>query len=57
MTKAERRELLTAALTHLDAAANLLEEAEEGVLAEEARELNDKVDVVTLAEPADPQAV
>jgi len=31
MTKAEqRRELLSAALTHLDAAAKLLEEAEEG---------------------------
>jgi hypothetical protein len=52
MTRAERRELLTAGLTHLDAAANLLEKAEEGVLAEEARELNDKVDVVALAEPA-----
>jgi hypothetical protein len=48
MTRAERRELLTAALTHLNAAANLPEEAEEGVLAEEARELNDKVDVVAL---------
>jgi len=52
MTKAERKELLTAALTHLDAAANLLEEAEEEVLAEEARELTDKVDVVALAEAA-----
>lgn len=29
MTRAERRELLTAALMHLDVAANLLEEAEE----------------------------
>ena len=57
MTKAERKELLPAALTHLDAAANLLEEAEEGVLAEEARELNDKVDVVALVEPASPHAV
>ena len=51
MTRAERREVLTAALMHLDVAANLLEEAEEGVLAEEARELNDKVDVVALVEP------
>jgi len=57
MTRAERRELLTTALTHLDAAANLLQEAEEEVLAEEARELNDKVDVVALAEPASPHAV
>jgi hypothetical protein len=57
MTRAERRDLLTAALTHLDAAANLLEEAEEGVLAEETRELNDKVDVVALVEPASLHAV
>ena len=57
MTRPERRDLLTAALTHLGAAANLLEEAEEGVLAEEARELNDKVDVVALVEPASPHAV
>ena len=57
MTRPERRDRLTAALTHLGAAANLLEEAEEGVLAEEARELNDKVDVVALVEPASPHAV
>jgi hypothetical protein len=56
MTKAERMELLTAALTHLDAAVTLLQEAEEGVLAAEARELNDKIDVVALAEPPSPKA-
>jgi hypothetical protein len=37
MTRVERRELLSAALTHLEAAAKLLEEAEEQVLADEAR--------------------
>jgi hypothetical protein len=52
MTKAERRELLSAVLTHLEAACNLLKEAEEEVLADEARELADKVDVVALAEAA-----
>jgi hypothetical protein len=52
MKKAERRELLSAALTHLEAVANLLKEAEEEVLANEARELIDKVDVVALAEAA-----
>ena len=46
MPRAERRELLSAALTHLEAVAKLLEEAEEEVLADEARELTDKVDVV-----------
>ena len=39
MTRAGRRELLSAALTHLEAAAKLLEEAEEEVLVDEAREL------------------
>jgi hypothetical protein len=39
-------------LTHLEAAAKLLEEAEEEVLADEARELTDKVDAVALAEAA-----
>jgi hypothetical protein len=53
MTKSEqRRELLSAALTHLEAAAKLLQAAEEQVLADEARELTDKVDVVALAEAA-----
>jgi hypothetical protein len=52
MTKAERRELLSAALTHLEAVVNLLKEAEEEVLADEARELTNKVDVVALAEAA-----
>jgi hypothetical protein len=52
MTRAERTALLSAALTHLDSAAKLLEEAEEEVLAEEARELTDKVNVVALAEAA-----
>jgi hypothetical protein len=53
MTKTEqRRELLSAVLTHLEAATKLLEEAEEGVLADETRELTDKVDVVALAEAA-----
>ena len=52
MPRAERRELLSAALTHLEAAAKLLEEAGEEVLADEARELTDKVDVVALAEAA-----
>ena len=52
MKKAERRELLSAVLTHLEAAANLLKEAEEEVLADEARELTNKVDVVALAEAA-----
>ena len=52
MPRAGRRELLSAALTHLEAAAKLLEEAEEEVLADEARELTDKVDVVALAEAA-----
>jgi hypothetical protein len=52
MTKTDRRELLSAALTHLEAAANLLEEAKEQVLAGEVRELTDKVDVVALAEAA-----
>ena len=52
LPRAERRELLSAALTHLEAAAKLLEEAEEEVLADEARELTDKVDVVALAEAA-----
>ena len=53
MTKTERRrELLSAVLAHLDAAANLLKEAEEEVLADEAQELSDKVDVVALAEAA-----
>jgi hypothetical protein len=36
----------------LEAAANLLEEAEEKVLADKLRELTDKVDVVALAEAA-----
>jgi hypothetical protein len=49
MTRAERSELLAAALTHLETAAKLLEEAQEQVLADEARELTDKVDVVALA--------
>jgi hypothetical protein len=48
----QRRELLSAALTHLEAAAKLLQAAEEQVLADEARELTDKVDVVALAEAA-----
>ena len=52
MTRAERRELLSAALMHLEAVANLLKEAEEEILADEARELTDKVDVVALAEAA-----
>ena len=52
MPRAGRRELLSAALTHLEAAAKLLEEAGEEVLADEARELTDKVDVVALAEAA-----
>jgi hypothetical protein len=52
MTRAERTALLSAALTHLEAAANLLKEAEEQVLADEARELTDKVDAVALAEAA-----
>jgi hypothetical protein len=52
MPRAERRELLSAALTHLEAAAKLLAEAEEKVLSDEARELTDKVDVVALAEAA-----
>jgi hypothetical protein len=52
MKKAERRELLSAVLTHLEAAAKLLKEAEEEVLADETRELTDKVDVVALAESA-----
>jgi hypothetical protein len=52
MPRAERRALLSAALTHREAAAKLLEEAEEEVLADEAGELNDKVDVVALAEAA-----
>jgi hypothetical protein len=52
MPRAGRRELLSAALTHLEAAAKLLEEAEEEVLADAARELTDKVDVVALAEAA-----
>jgi hypothetical protein len=53
MTKAEqRRELLSAVLTHLETAANLLKEAEEEVLADETRELTDKVDVVAIAEAA-----
>jgi hypothetical protein len=52
MTKTEhRRELLSAVLTHLEAAAKLLE-AEEEVLADETRELTDKVDVVALAQAA-----
>jgi hypothetical protein len=44
MPRAERRELLSAVLTHLEAVAKLLEEAEEEVLADEARKLTDKVD-------------
>jgi hypothetical protein len=52
MKKAERRELLSAVLAHLEAVANLLKEAQEEVLADEARELTDKVEVVTLAEAA-----
>ena len=52
MPRAERRELLSAALTHLEAVAKLLEEAQEEVLADEARELTDKVDVVAIAEAA-----
>jgi hypothetical protein len=50
MTKAEqRRELWGAVLTHLETAANLLKEAEEEVLADETRDLTDKVDVVALS--------
>jgi hypothetical protein len=52
MTRAKRTELLSAALTHLEAVAKLLREAEEEVLAEEAGELADKVDVVAIAEAA-----
>jgi hypothetical protein len=53
MTKTEKRmELLSAALTHLETVAKLLQEAEEEVLAEEAGELADKVDVVAIAEAA-----
>jgi hypothetical protein len=56
MTKTEKRmELLSAALTHLETVAKLLQEAEEEVLAEEAGELADKVDVVAIAEAAWPQ--
>jgi hypothetical protein len=52
MPGAERRELLSAVLTHLEAAAKLLEEAEEEVLADKTRELTDKVEVVAIAEAA-----
>ena len=53
MTKTEqRRELLTAVLTHLEIAANLLKEAQEEVLADETQELTENVDVVALAEAA-----
>jgi hypothetical protein len=53
MTKTEKRmELLSSALTHLEAMARLLQEAEEEVLADEAGELADKVDIVAIAEAA-----
>jgi hypothetical protein len=53
MTKTEKRmELLSAALTHLEAVAKLLHEAEEEVLADEAGDLADKVDVVAIAQAA-----
>ncbi len=53
MTRTEKRmELLNAALTHLKAVAKLLQEVEEEVLADEARELADKVDIVAIAEAA-----
>jgi hypothetical protein len=49
MTKAEQRRELWGAITHLETAANLLKEAEEEVLADETRDLTDKVDVVALS--------
>jgi hypothetical protein len=53
MTKGEKKmELLSAALAHLEAVAKLLQEAEEEVLADEAGELADKVDVVAIAKAA-----
>ena len=45
-------EMLSAALTHLETVAKLLQEAEEEVLADEAGELADKVEVVALADAA-----
>ena len=45
-------ELLSAALAHLETVVKLLREAGEEVLADEAGELADKVDVVALAEAA-----
>ena len=52
MTRANRTELLGAALAHLETVAKLLEEAEEEVLVVEVRELSDRVDAVVLAEAA-----
>jgi hypothetical protein len=53
MTKGEKKmELLSAALTHLEAVAKLLREAEEEVLADEVGELADKVDVVAISRAA-----
>jgi hypothetical protein len=45
-------ELLSVALSHLEAVAKLPREAEEEVLADEAGELADKVEVVALADAA-----
>ena len=45
-------ELLSAALTHLEAVAKLLREAGEELLADQAEELADLVDVVAVAEAA-----
>ena len=47
MTKAERYDLMSAAVAALEEAARLLKRAEEQLLADQAEELADVVDVLT----------
>jgi hypothetical protein len=53
MTRAQRNELLSAAVRKLEAASKLLSQADEGLLSDQVNEMADLVDVLT-AVPSKP---